>query len=307
MKPVIPASSVRSTPSGVVLDDVELARAAPLLDGRRCKLAALTLPGARGAELDALAAERTYGLVTRFGASPSVVPVRLSRAPGGPLPAGTVSAGTLLLVGVVQFAFDADVTFLVGQLGPLETTATATSAGAATSVKAGAITVGARNQRPQAAVLLSSERSEAGRGGRMSADSLEECVFLRFEDDDSDMSVVIEDDGRVAYAYLLDGEDMIGDVWLYNVSETPKSVDWRDRESMPFLNPREFCSSDRMPRLSDASDLQCAWLDDGVQVLLDEQIVAVLAPGAKPGWSRYVVRPGPLARPIEELAEDEGA
>jgi uncharacterized phage protein gp47/JayE len=103
------------------------------------KFAALTLAGANGPELDALAAERTYGLVTRFGASPSVVPVRLSRAAVGLLPTGTVPAGTLLSAGAVQFALDADETFLLGQLGPLETTATATSAGAVTSVQAGAI------------------------------------------------------------------------------------------------------------------------------------------------------------------------
>lgn len=103
------------------------------------KLAALTLAGANGPELDALAAERTYGIVTRFGASPSAVPVRLQRPSGAALPAGSIAAGTLLSAGAVQFALDEDVTFLLGQLGPIETTATATSAGAATDVKAVAV------------------------------------------------------------------------------------------------------------------------------------------------------------------------
>jgi uncharacterized phage protein gp47/JayE len=103
------------------------------------KLAALTLAGARGRELDAVAAERTYGIVTRFGASPAVVPVRLRRPPMGPLAGGTIKAGTLLDAGDVQFSLDVDVPFLAGQLGPIETTATATTAGAATEIAIGGI------------------------------------------------------------------------------------------------------------------------------------------------------------------------
>jgi uncharacterized phage protein gp47/JayE len=103
------------------------------------KLAALTLAGARGVELDALAAERTYGIVARFGASPAVVPVRLRRASGGPLAAGKLEAKTLFLAGAVQFSLDVEVPFASGQLGPIETTATATTAGSATEVAVGAI------------------------------------------------------------------------------------------------------------------------------------------------------------------------
>lgn len=104
------------------------------------KLAALSLAGARGTELDALAAERTYGIVTRFGASPAVVPVQLRRPPAGPLPAGTLTAKTLLLAGAaVQFSLDVDIPFALGQVGPIETTATATTAGSTTEIIAGAI------------------------------------------------------------------------------------------------------------------------------------------------------------------------
>ncbi len=55
-----------------------------------------------------------------------------------------------------------------------------------------------------------------------------------------DYSLVIEDDGRVCYAYLLKGQEIIGDVWLYNQDKTPAAVNWKSSEELPFLNPSEF-------------------------------------------------------------------
>jgi hypothetical protein len=52
-------------------------------------------------------------------------------------------------------------------------------------------------------------------------------------------SVIIEDDGRVAYAYLMKDENIIGDVWLYNQLDAPENTNW-DHKKMPFLNPIEF-------------------------------------------------------------------
>lgn len=53
-------------------------------------------------------------------------------------------------------------------------------------------------------------------------------------------SLIIEDDGRVAYAYLLLNEEIIGDLWLYNQEETPSFSDWSNPDNMPFLNSQQF-------------------------------------------------------------------
>jgi len=68
-------------------------------------------------------------------------------------------------------------------------------------------------------------------------------LLLRLDSPDGRLSVMLEDDGRVAYAYLLQDGKVVGDVWLYNVVETPERVDWKDRSQMPFLNPKRFCST----------------------------------------------------------------
>jgi hypothetical protein len=135
----------------------------------------------------------------------------------------------------------------------------------------------------------------------MSADPVDEGVVLRFEESATKRALLLEDDGRVAYAYLLEDERIVGDVWLYNVGETPDRVDWSDRDAMPFQNPRAFCAPDRMDRLTPESKVTCEWFGDRVQLMLDRELVAVLVVGAKPGWSRFAVQPGPLARPISEL------
>jgi hypothetical protein len=124
-------------------------------------------------------------------------------------------------------------------------------------------------------------------------------VLLRFDESGTDRAVVLEDDGRVAYAYLLDHENVVSDVWLYNVADTPNVVDWNDESQMPFLNPQSFCKTETAPRLTQRASIECIWFDEGVEVVVNGVLVARLKPGAKPGWSRLALRPGPLAKPLE--------
>ncbi|TSJ38645.1 hypothetical protein FO440_19240 [Mucilaginibacter corticis] len=111
----------------------------------------------------------------------------------------------------------------------------------------------------------------------------------------------IEDDGRVAYAYLLEGEDTIGDVWLYNRQEAPAISFWRT-EDMPFLNPTEYLAKEAAIKpISAESEIRCEWtesLDDGlieVGIYIRDKFIASVASGSKPGWSVLVAKDGPLA------------
>jgi hypothetical protein len=123
-------------------------------------------------------------------------------------------------------------------------------------------------------------------------------VLVRFAEPDGQRSVVLDDDGRVAYAYLYDGDSMVGDVWLYNVAEDPETVDWRDRSAMPFCNPAKYCTREVLPRLRPDSAVSCVWSDTGVTVLVAGSPWARLESGSKPGWSRKARIAGPLAKPL---------
>ncbi|MDI1432822.1 hypothetical protein [Polyangium sorediatum] len=124
-------------------------------------------------------------------------------------------------------------------------------------------------------------------------------VLLRFDHPDGSLAVVLDDDNRVAYAYLLEDEEVVGDVWLYNVMEAPDTVNWEDSSPMPFLNPRDYCKSEKVRRLTPQSAVQCAWFDAGVEVSIDGIRWARIERGSKPGWSRLAAQPGPLAIPLE--------
>lgn len=123
-------------------------------------------------------------------------------------------------------------------------------------------------------------------------------VLLRYNEPGTGRAVVLDDDGRVAYAYLLDREAVVSDVWLYNVTDTPNVVDWNDESQMPFLNPQNLCKAEAVPRLSRQSPVNCIWTKEGVDVVINDVLMARLKPGAKPGWSRLARLPGPLANPL---------
>jgi hypothetical protein len=123
-------------------------------------------------------------------------------------------------------------------------------------------------------------------------------VFCEF---DHHYSVVIEDDGRVAYAYLYEEHDIIGDVWLYNQQEPPETSFWLP-EDMPFLNPQEYLSKDAAIKpIANEGEIRCEWTeskDDGtieVGIYIRDKFIASVAVGSKPGWSVLVAKDGPLA------------
>jgi len=117
-----------------------------------------------------------------------------------------------------------------------------------------------------------------------------------FDSPDGRYSVMVEADARVAYAYLLEDGKIIGDVWLYNVAPTPSSTNWKDRNQMPFLNPTPFAAAQDAYDVRDG--VECRWTDRRVEILRGAEPVAVLVPGAKPGWSKQAQEDGPLAKTL---------
>jgi hypothetical protein len=117
-----------------------------------------------------------------------------------------------------------------------------------------------------------------------------------------DLEAIIEDDDRVAYAYLVRHGRIIADVWLYNRVPAPWRPPWNEpRGEMPFLNSAEYIAKSGSTRSPLPEALNVVWSDPSqsdpeITIRIDNQPVAWLAPGTKPGWSALVVRDGPLAR-----------
>jgi hypothetical protein len=130
---------------------------------------------------------------------------------------------------------------------------------------------------------------------------------VRFPSADSKFSLVIDDDGRVGYAYLLDADGRIcGDVWLYNRCSAPVEAEWSEREKAPFANPESYVDPRGMYSLpTSADDFSVEWRDQGkgifeARIYIHRTLAGKLVTGAKPGWSAFARRDGPLARVLSE-------
>ena len=127
-------------------------------------------------------------------------------------------------------------------------------------------------------------------------------MINRVDDEASGYSVVMEDDGRVAYAYLLDAEGkIVGDVWLFNRVDAPSEPEWTDPEMAPFANPadyvRDFDGYDAL-RCSDFDVVWGRMSEGAVKATICHRgtRLAVIGEGTKPGWSAMAAKDGPLAK-----------
>jgi hypothetical protein len=122
-------------------------------------------------------------------------------------------------------------------------------------------------------------------------------VTLILHDPDTDRKLVVEDDGRTAYAYLLEGEKIVSDVWLYNCDGVASDPAWDDPSDLPFPNRAAYMTAD-VVRITELSALTAVWDTTGADLRIDGALIARLERGARPGWCRHAAVDGPLARSL---------
>lgn len=113
-------------------------------------------------------------------------------------------------------------------------------------------------------------------------------------------SVMIEDDDKVCYAYLLIHNEIVGDVWLYNTIKSPVEAEWHSPDNLPFLNPIEFIKENIEP-FDDETNININWNSENkvvAQIYISNRLIARLSEGDFPGGSSLVIKDGPLAKVI---------
>jgi hypothetical protein len=99
---------------------------------------------------------------------------------------------------------------------------------------------------------------------------------------------------------------VVGDVWLYNVVETPAEPPWSSdgarANDPPFPNSRAFGRDDiEVPRVrSDGANVEVRAVQGQIDVMVDGALAARLARGATPGWSVMASADGPCARRLHD-------
>ncbi len=118
-------------------------------------------------------------------------------------------------------------------------------------------------------------------------------------------SAVFDDDGEVAYGYMLLDGKIISDVWLYNSGEAPSEWPWLgDPDGPPFANPIAFASPARFGAVATRDDLSFVWsygegdVPVAVEFWIRGKLHARVTPDSKPGWCVLAIKDGPLARKL---------
>jgi hypothetical protein len=113
--------------------------------------------------------------------------------------------------------------------------------------------------------------------------------------------VTVEDNGKVAYAYLKRASEIVGDVWLYNRIRIPDAPEWGDRTKIPFANSRDYVGSGAILDVAPAADrINIDWEYEGNNpvafVYVDGDLYGVVGVGDKPGYSRFAIKDSRLGR-----------
>jgi hypothetical protein len=129
-------------------------------------------------------------------------------------------------------------------------------------------------------------------------------TFLKDDKDlESGFSVIVDDDGRVCYAYLRSPNgEIVGDVWLYNRCEAPLEPEWTERAKAPYANPRGYAQSPPNFKTPEReTDIAIRWSRNDrenkfVDILISDLVIGRVQAGHKPGWALAAAKDGPLAK-----------
>jgi len=139
---------------------------------------------------------------------------------------------------------------------------------------------------------------------------MDDGMMLEFRSPCAKYSLVFDDDGKVAYAYLKEAGIIVGDLWLYNRCPTPPEPEWHDRTHIPFALSRDFVADGgRLTRAVGSADVRVKWQYEAdapvAYVYVFEDLYGVVGVGDKPGYARYVVADSRLAR-VMQIDESNG-
>jgi hypothetical protein len=131
-----------------------------------------------------------------------------------------------------------------------------------------------------------------------------EGITLNFKSSTPSCILTFEDNGKVAYAYLKMEGKIVGEVWLYNRSNTPDNPEWTDRNKAPFANSNEYVANGGvLVKPVGPTDVLVDWEYDAqgpvAYVYIFEDLFGVVGINDKPGYARYAKKDGPLAKVMQ--------
>lgn len=111
-----------------------------------------------------------------------------------------------------------------------------------------------------------------------------------FHENDITIVVEVEPDKCIAYYYA--GEKITGDVWLFNIGETPEKPPWKQGGPPPYQNSSEYCYPHKIILPIIESDFDTLFPDDdnpdrSVKIYFRGLLIGLLADNWRPGYSTF--------------------
>lgn len=125
-----------------------------------------------------------------------------------------------------------------------------------------------------------------------------EGIFISVAHPESNLNLVIEDDGQVAYAYLLKDGKPASVVWLYNRAPEPEKLE-RPEEPGPIVNPKPFVAEMDFELPAHEYQFEIDWpTPESVAISIHDRLHATL--NTKEAFGRCVLasRDGPVAKSL---------
>ena len=125
-----------------------------------------------------------------------------------------------------------------------------------------------------------------------------EDLMINSDSGDGKTTLVLEDNGRVCYCYLLENGEIRSDLWLYNRDKTPDQIPWKSGESPPYLNPIEYAKKNQLIP-SGINQISIDWIrnksDVTAHIYIGDILIGVISSDTKPGFAKFAAKNGPLA------------
>ena len=110
--------------------------------------------------------------------------------------------------------------------------------------------------------------------------------------------VVLDLDAGCVYAYYYSGDEITGDVWLFNVGGTPSTDPWPQGGKPPFCNSSKYCieHSFEEPILENDFQVHFDLTNQTAGIYFRGRFAGLVGANTRPGWSTLAKENSPAAK-----------
>ena len=129
-------------------------------------------------------------------------------------------------------------------------------------------------------------------------------MVLMYNNGVDNLAIEVEPKECTAYYFSKAEKRITGDVWLFNIGETPEKAPWDDTEEWegPYQNSSDYCYPHdiQLPILESDFDVQFAEGSETFGIYFRGKLVGILGTHQRPGKSSFARQNSPVAKAMDQ-------